>query len=483
MTSIRPFAHIQPACPFCDLQRVSSISGAIYASDSFLFKDAFFGRDALEVAEDLLEIYPHIAHHVLLSLAQLQGVRLNSQSEEEAGKIHHEYRSLCVDGRKIDQASQQILHDLSQHWGGTETEVLYYGTVDATPLYVRLIADYCHVYGTDLLNVSYQNRSGKIQTMRESVLSAIEWIVSKMIASDLHLLEFLRMNEQGLAYQDWKDGNLYSHVHSNGDILNVNAPIASVGVQGIAYDALIKSAQLFEKEKPNDAAKWRAMAKDLLQETLKCFWIPKEQFFAMAIDRDPSGHHRQVQTITSDPATLLATGLFDTLEEEEKQEYISAIVRRASSPELITDVGVRCRSLRHKDLVVPIDSQGSWTVWPKETYDIAKGLRRQGLPVLAQQLDMRLLKAVKIAASHAEFFYVHPDGRVCPHPKEEWLGGMPVERMANECIPEETQAWTISAMLAIRHAMAKKQQLLRSHTRWLRLLEEEVLKHVPSVIL
>ncbi|HEY4034669.1 MAG TPA: hypothetical protein VGL94_11960 [Ktedonobacteraceae bacterium] len=144
-------AHIHPPCPLCDLQRIYSPSGTVYASDSLLFKDAFFGRDALEVAEDLLEAYPQIAHSVILSLARLQGVTVNKQSEEEPGKIHHEYRSLYVDGQKISEASQSILHFLSQQWGGTDTEVLYYGTIDATPLYACLIADYCHAYKNDLL--------------------------------------------------------------------------------------------------------------------------------------------------------------------------------------------------------------------------------------------------------------------------------------------------------------------------------------------
>jgi len=480
---MRFLEHIHPLCPLCDLQRIYSPSGTIYASDSPLFKDAFFGRDALEVAEDLLEAYPQIAHNVILSLAHLQGVAVNNQSEEEPGKIHHEYRSLYVDGRKISEASQNILHDLSQRWGGTDTEVLYYGTIDATPLYVRLIADYCHMYGTDLLDMSYQSRNGQTCTIRDSILSALEWIVAKIISSDLYLLEFLRMSEQGHEYQDWKDGNIHSHIHHNGDSLNALAPIASIGVQGLAYDALVKSAQLFHEEKPKEADRWTALAKQLQEAALRHFWMPKEQFFAMVIDRDLSGHPRQVQTITSDPGTLLATSLFDTLPEGEKRVSISAITRRIYHQEFITDAGMRCRSLIHKDLVEYADSQGAWAVWPKETYDIAKGFRRQGFPALAEQLEFRILNAINIAASHFEFFYVHPDGRVCYDPKGEHSHNAPIESIPGKGFPEETQAWTVSTVVAIQHTMKKKQKLSQFHDQWQTQLEEAALKQVPLVTL
>ena len=137
----------------------------------------------------------------------------------------------------------------------------------------------------------------------------------------------------------------------------------------------------------------------------------------------------------------------------------------------------------HKDLVAYADSQGVWAVWPKETYDIAKGFRRQGFPSLVEQLEIRILNAVNIAGSHFEFFYVHPDGRVCYDLKGERPRAVPVESIPAAWPPEDTQAWTISAVVAIQHAMKKKQQLPRSHDQWQTLLEEILLKQVPHVTL
>jgi glycogen debranching enzyme len=113
-------------------RQVISPLGLIYASNSLQFREAFFVRDALEVAEDLLDVFPQIASNVAVVLAALQGTTVHDKSEEEPGKIYHEYRSPFLDGHTIAVSSQVVLRGLSRRWGGTDTEVLYYGTVDVT---------------------------------------------------------------------------------------------------------------------------------------------------------------------------------------------------------------------------------------------------------------------------------------------------------------------------------------------------------------
>src|SRR5205085_2154207 len=105
---------------------------------------AHFGRDALEVAEDLLAYRPEIARAVIMRLAALQGTAASPDTEEEPGKIHHEHRALEIDGRVIGDGSRRIFRHLAEAWklAGTPeeldalTEMTYYGTIDATPLYV-----------------------------------------------------------------------------------------------------------------------------------------------------------------------------------------------------------------------------------------------------------------------------------------------------------------------------------------------------------
>ena len=134
-----------------DFNLIHSTSGrGIYASASPNYRDAVFGRDSLEAAEDLVGIKPEVVREVLLTAAHFQGLGMNLITEEEPGRIHHEYRHRIMDGREINDQSQQILRRLAKMWGGTEDEVLYYGSVDATLLYVRLAGRYCRCYGKDL---------------------------------------------------------------------------------------------------------------------------------------------------------------------------------------------------------------------------------------------------------------------------------------------------------------------------------------------
>jgi hypothetical protein len=90
-------------------------------------------------------------------------------------------------------------------------------------------------------------------TIRESMRSALAWIVEKITVSGLYLLEFLRMSEHGHCFQDWNDSNKYAHVHRNGQMLNTNAPIAPIAVQGLACDALAEAARFFQKDLPEQA--------------------------------------------------------------------------------------------------------------------------------------------------------------------------------------------------------------------------------------
>src|SRR6185312_7222818 len=88
---------------------VTSKSGkGVYASSDRLFRGAVFGRDSLEVAEDLMYIKPRLVKKILLTIASLQGEVDNKANEEEPGKIIHEYRTPSVDGKPLNSTSREI---------------------------------------------------------------------------------------------------------------------------------------------------------------------------------------------------------------------------------------------------------------------------------------------------------------------------------------------------------------------------------------
>lgn len=458
----------------------------LYASGGPLYKDAIFGRDSIESAEDLLDINPQLAEEVIVTMASFQGEKFNPISEEEPGRIFHEHRSLDIKGpgTEISDQSKQILKKLSEKWGGTEQEMTYYGSVDATPLYVRLVADYVSKFGNEILEKEIIHKNGGRFTIKESLIRAVEWIENRLKTSELKLLEYKRTNPKGHANPVWKDSPT-AYIHENGEIANHEAPIASIELQGLAFDALQKTADLFKND-PNFSSqvqRWRIQAKELQKATLENFWMEDQKYFALGIDRDPtSSQPRKIETISSNPGDLLDTTFFDDLPEDQKQKYISGIVETIYSPEFVTDVGLRCRALKYADILKYADYHGTWAVWIKETYDIAKGLRRQGFSKLAEQLETRIINGVNIAGVNYEFFYVDPKGRVNYNPKYKKINSE-AERIVGTHIPEGLQAWTISAVLAIKRRWGKRSPSKTVKTEWQDNLEKKVLQQstVPKI--
>jgi glycogen debranching enzyme len=473
----------RPPSALADLARLRSpVTRALFASADELYGDAVFGRDSLEAAEDIGHVRPDLARDVILTLARLQGTvdadTGTGSSEEERGKIHHEHRSLHVDGRRISARSQQLLERLSELWGGDGTTMTYYGSADATPLFVRLVASHCRLHGPSLLDEGVVRKDGVATTVLDCTLAALDWITGRMDESPLGLVEFRRRNPNGIPFQVWKDSTT-SYLRRDGRIANCDAPIAALEVQGYAYDALTAAARLLCDRHPDLAAEWRERARRLCDRTLQSCWMPADRYFAMGLDRDTGDRPRQIDSIASNAALLLDTSMFDEIEDADR--YVSGVVERICSAEFLTEAGVRCRSLGEDASMDFQDYHGTWAVWMKETFDVARGLRRQGLPRLARQVGVRLLNAVNVAGANVEFLYVSPDHRVgydfrCRDVRE------PSVEIAATNVPEEGQAWTVTAALALKW--------LFGSNRWPPVapppptrsgLEERVLRQVPHL--
>ena len=440
------------------LASITSPSGFPYASNGPLFRDGQFGRDSLETAEDLLELRPEIARAVILRLAELQGDRYDPRTGEEPGKIHHEYRALSMGRTPVAEESVAIFRSLAHEWHLAETdeellaldELANYCTVDATPLYVRLVDRYCARFGPDILDQTYVPHrtafEGTRGTIRGAVCAAIGWITHLLESSDLGLLEWDRQAPWAHRFQAWKDGAT-SYLHADGTLANFNGPMASIEVQGLTYDALQAALTLPLGDGAPGSHHIAALAARLQRQTLELFWMPDEQYFAMALDRDPhTGDVRPLRVVTSNPGALLDSSIFDSLAADERERYVRPVVTRVFSDELLTSVGIRCTCRSGKDLLAYPAYQSSYTVWHKETIDVAKGLRRQGFPHLADELERRLINVVNLAGPR-EFIYVLPDGRFGPIPG---ASGKQTVRIRSTNIPENEQAWTVAGTVAAK---------------------------------
>jgi glycogen debranching enzyme len=466
-----------------DLARLHSDGNVLYGSGDRLFSYAIFGRDSVTTGESLLHLRPDVARDIIVTLARLQGT-LDApigphSNEEERGKIHHEHRTLYVNGRRIPPASERLLRELAGRWGGDETSLTYYGSVDATPLFVRLVARYCATYGESILAETVTRRDGGQITIRDSVLAAVHWITARMDSSPLGFVEFQRRNPDGLPFQVWKDSNT-SYIHLDGALANSDAPIAAVEVQGYAYDALLGAARLFETR----AVEWRDRAQALRERVIRDLWMPGEGYFAMGLDRDGGGRPRWIESIASNGALLLDTALFDGL--PAAGLYVGGVVRRICSPDFVTEVGIRCRSASEDGLVDFQDYHGDWAVWMKETFDVARGLARQGLPRVARQIGIRLLNAVNVAGAHVEFLYVSPDQRVMYDFRARDLRTAEPEVIVGTNRPEAPITWTVTAALALKWWLGSNRELhgapgAPDGDPWRHGLETEVLEQFPQL--
>lgn len=432
-------------------QLVSLIRGepgfGVYASLGPNYQYAIFGRDSLEFAEDLLDAHPELSREILFAVARLQGWRLESTSEEEVGKIHHEYRARKFGNTEVSEVANRVFDRLSPQWGGNDQELCYYGSIDTTPLFLRLLHRYVQNYGPEILEEVVTDRHEEISTMRHHARLSAEWLRNYVSASEWGLLEYRRLNPVGLPNQAWKDSEV-SYLHLDGSRANADSGIASVEVQGYAYDALHAAAELVAGDE-DEASYFLQLAASIQQQTLERLWMPEEHFFAIGLDRDESWQTRQIRTIASNGAALLDSKLLLDLSEDARQEYVTPIARMIMSPDFLTDVGIRTRALRHVDLIDFADYHGAQVSWPKETYDIAKGLRRHGYDAAALELENRLLAAVQKSGEFYEFYYANRDGKIKYHYRNEHPDEPQFHEFGVALLPEPAQAWTMSAVLAI----------------------------------
>lgn len=423
----------------------------VYASIGPSYHYAIFGRDSLEVAEDLLDIRPDLSREIILAISSMIGRNHHEATEEEKGKIAHEYRARRFGDVAISASADQIFEELSSRRGVTGHELQYYGTVDATPLFVRTAARYCYAHGMEALDETVIDRRGVESSLRQNVRSAVEWVVSKIEESPWSLLEFKRITPLGEPYQTWKDSKT-SYLHHDGTPANPEGGIASIEVQGLAYDALLVGAELVAIDE-REARYWRQLASRVQRQTVDLLWNDDDRFFVIGLDRSPDDNQmRQIRTMTSNAGAMLDSGILIDLPEEERRRYVQPVVERLMSDDFLTDAGVRCRSLSdEKRIRHGADYHGSLVTWPKETYDIIKGFKRHGYVEEARPLQERLRRSFEKSGEFREFYYVKPDGRVKYHYRQEDPEEPQFIEDGAVDTPEPCQAWSLSAAIAIAY--------------------------------
>ncbi len=353
-----------------------------------------FGRDALVVAMESISGFPEFAAGALDQLARVQAKDDNPDQDKEPGKIPHEIRF-------GELASLNLLPFAP-----------YYGTHDATPLYIIV------------LSYAYQ-WSGNVQLLsryRANAEAALTWMLQHGDRDGDGFQEYASRSQRGLYNQGWKDSG-DAIQHEDGSIAPL--PLALCELQGYAFDALLRMAEmcrLWGNEERADELRRRAVG--LYERFNEVFWWESEGTYYLGLD----GNKRPIRTVASNPGHCLASGIVPP-------DRANRVVDRLMQPDMWSGWGIRTLSSEHPGYNPHSYHLGS--VWPHDNATIAGGFRRAGRHMEAQRVAEGIFAAAERFESYRlpELFSGLPRER----------GGFPVRYLGSN-IP---QAWAAAAVFRL----------------------------------
>ncbi len=360
---------------------------------------SLFGRDTIVTAYQTLALGPVLARGALLALAHQQGQRCDDFRDEEPGKILHELRS----------------GELTKL--GIKPHSPYYGTADATPLWLVLLSEYWR----------WTRDEPFILSLRDNAMAALAWIDRYGDRDGDGYVEYQTRSPHGLGNQCWRDS--WDGIQRSDGTIPV-LPLATCEIQGYVYDAKLRMAELADGpfQEPGLAQRLRGEAADLRDRFNRDFWIEERGgYYALGLD----GDKHQVDSLSSNIGHLLWSGIVPP-------ERAPAVVDQLMSDTLFSGWGVRTTSTTDSGYN-PIGYHRG-TVWPHDNSIIAAGLTRYGYREQANRIATALLDA-------APFFN---------HRLPEALSGYP-RTDADFPIPYPTacspQAWASGAPLLCLRSM------------------------------
>jgi len=311
-----------------------------------------FGRDSLVVSMESISAFPEFALGALRTLAQVQATDDDAEQDKEPGKIPHEIRT-------GELASLKLLPFAP-----------YYGTADATPLFI-IVLSYAYQWSGDV---------GLLRRYRRNAEAALGWLLNYGDRDGDGFQEYLKRSKQGIDNQGWKD-SWDAIRHADGSI--AQAPIALCELQGYAFDAMLRMAEIYELlAEPEKAEGLRERARRLYQQFNEVFWWEAEGTYYLGLDKDK----QPMETVASNPGHCLASGIVPP-------ERAGRVVDRLMAPDMWSGWGIRTLSSKHPGYNPYSYHCGS--VWPHDNATIAGGFRRAGRHAEVQRVAEGIFAAAE----------------------------------------------------------------------------------------
>lgn len=318
---------------------------------------AVFGRDSLIVSLQNMVVYPDFARGALDILGRLQATEVDDYRDAQPGKILHEIRVGELAERKL------IPH------------TPYYGTADATALYLITLHEAWKWLGDDRLFKDHERVAKR----------CLEWIDRYGDLDGDGLQEYQTRSPQGYENMGWKDAG-DSVMYPDGT--PVKGPKALCELQGYTYDAWLRMAHAFEHfNQPDLAGALRRKAAQLQQKFEELFWCDETGFYAYALD----GDKKQVRTIVSNPGHLLWSGIVS-------RDRARRVITRLLESDMWSGWGIR--TLSEKCPAFNPFSYQNGSIWPHDNGIIAMGCKRYGFSEEAA----RIARDISEAASYFVFY-------------------------------------------------------------------------------
>ncbi|TDC50809.1 amylo-alpha-1,6-glucosidase [Jiangella ureilytica] len=376
-----------------------ALSDPLDPSDTFLAAGSpwfftLFGRDSLWAARFTLPLGTGLARGTLRTLARRQGRRHDPDTAEAPGKILHEVRIPAP---------------------GSWLPPVYFGTVDATALWICLLHDAWR-WGLP---------GAAVAELLDPLEGALRWLTEEADPDGDGFLEYVDTGGRGLANQGWKDSG-DSIQHPDGSI--AAPPIALSEAQAYAHEAALAGAALldaFDRPGSGPLREWAAALRERFAAT---FWVSDEKgrFPAIALD----GAKQPVGTVTSNLGHLLGTGLL-------RPDEAAVVADRLGRPDLDAGYGLR---------TMTADATGfnplgyhAGSIWPHDTAIAVRGLAADGFAGVAASLAGGLLRAAPDFAYRLPELFAGTDARA----------GEPVLAYPAACRP---QAWSAATVVALLQA-------------------------------
>ena len=329
---------------------MDQVPGGLFPAAGIPWYSVPFGRDSLITALQTLMFNPRIAEGTLRYLAQHQGREVNPWRDEQPGKILHEIRF----------GEMATLGEIPH--------TPYYGSIDATPLFILLFVE----------TIRWTGSSDLYRDLLPNVMGALAWIDDYGDLDGDGFVEYQTKSSGGLRNQGWKD--MYDSLQfPDGNL--PEPPIALVEVQGYVYSAKMGMASLLMSRGDRAAGAILAQQAQVLKERFNTeFWMPDARFYAQALD----GSNQQVPSISSNVGHALYCGIID-------DDKAPQVVERLTAPDMLCGWGIRTLS-SYEPSFNPM-SYHNGSIWPHDNGIIAAGMARYGFQKEAAEVMRQVVDA------------------------------------------------------------------------------------------